>query len=37
VLLAVRYGTGEDRAGATVIASTLVSVLTLSGLVAAFR
>jgi len=37
VLLAARYGIGVDRAGATVIASTLVSVLTLSGLVAAFR
>lgn len=37
VLLAARYGTGTDRAGATVVASTLVSVLTLSVLVALFR
>ncbi len=37
VLLAVRYGLGADRAGATVVASTLVSVLTLSALVALFR
>jgi predicted permease len=37
VLLAARYGTGMDRAGATVVASTLVSVLTLSVLVALFR
>jgi predicted permease len=37
VLLAVRYGAGADRAGATVVASTLVSVATLSVLVALFR
>ncbi|WP_291296662.1 AEC family transporter [Elioraea sp.] len=37
VLLAARYGVGMDRAGATVVASTLVSVLTLSVLVAVFR
>jgi hypothetical protein len=37
VLLAARYGIGTDRAGATVVASTLVSVLTLSLLVALFR
>lgn len=37
VLLAVRYGQGAERAGATVIATTLVSILTLSLLVAIHR
>lgn len=37
VLLAARYGQGVDRAGATVVATTLVSVLTLSVLVALYR
>jgi malonate transporter len=37
VLLALRYGIGEDRAGATVIVSTLVAVATLSALVALWR
>jgi hypothetical protein len=37
VLLAVRYGQGAERAGATVVATTLVSILTLSSLVALYR
>lgn len=37
VLLAVRYGQGTDRAGATVVATTLVSIVTLSVLVALHR
>lgn len=37
VLLAVRYGEGADRAGATVVGTTLVSILTLSVLVALYR
>jgi predicted permease len=37
VLLAVRYNQGTDRAGATVVATTLVSILTLSLLVAIYR
>jgi predicted permease len=37
VLLAVRYGQGADRAGATVVATTLVSILTLSVLAALYR
>jgi predicted permease len=37
ILLAVRYGRGADRAGATVVATTLVSILTLSLLVALYR